>query len=125
MEMINLSLVKKYGTGTCHFNLARPTNNASKTSGAPPENRGTLFIVVALLVAGQVALAACAPLSEEQVLEREYDRENKLLVAREEYLRRRAACKQRGGVMQIDRYSSTRSQKFSAVEYKSAQCLRY
>ena len=76
----------------------------------------TVFIVAILM------LASCGTLSEEQM----YAREDKLMIALEEYQAKAAACKSAGATMMItSRATRIKSLKFSRRDYQNAKCVRF
>lgn len=62
-------------------------------------------------------LVACAPMTEQE----RYEREDALIVAKEQYEQRRLACQQQGGVMVIKRHASRETEH----DYRLAQCVRW
>ena len=70
-------------------------------------------------------LSSCATLTEDERAEREYARENSLILAREEYQRRTVSCQKIGGMMQITRFSSSKFGAFTEREYRMALCVTY
>ena len=82
-------------------------------------------IACSLIAAMFLVSASCATVTPEKSAEREYKRENALVLAREDFVRRSESCTRRGGAMQITKYSSSRIKKYTAHEYKSARCVSY
>jgi len=78
------------------------------------------FIAIIFLL-----LSACATLTEDERAERRYERENSLVLAREEFERRKLDCMAAGGIIQITRYASTNLRRFTAREYQRAQCVEF
>lgn len=76
-------------------------------------------IVVRLATGGLLAsfLLACTPLTEQQI----YDREVRLIEAREEYFAKEASCTHMGGSMQVRTRSLGRA---DYLDYKAARCVR-
>ncbi len=72
-----------------------------------------------------LSLSSCAILTEEERAEREYKREDSLILAREEYQRKTVSCRKNGGVMQFTKFSSSRLAAITVSEYKMAQCVTY
>jgi len=66
-----------------------------------------------------VTVCACAPLSEEE----RYERENQLILAKEEFSRRAEYCEQMGGSMSMQQTSKLRAP--SLVDYRSAACVSH
>ena len=75
-----------------------------------------------IIAAAFLFLASCVVLTEEERAEREYELDNRLVLAREEYAVKSAACRSAGGVMQINRSSMY---GFHYHDYKLARCVRY
>ncbi len=73
-------------------------------------------IMVLLLL---VLTINCANISEEDRLERRYERENRLILAREEFERREIGCRRSGGMMTIERHSI----EITEHEYRMARCV--
>jgi len=69
-------------------------------------------------------LASCATLTDDERAERNYDREDELTLAKEEYERRSADCWRTGGTMQNLEYSAPRSKKLTAHDYRKVLCDR-
>jgi aminoglycoside/choline kinase family phosphotransferase len=76
------------------------------------------------LLLGVFLLSACATPATDGVADKEYDKENELLLAKEDYEHRRQQCEKMRGVMTIPRYSTNSRQEHTASEYKMAQCRR-
>ncbi len=74
--------------------------------------------ILALLLS--VLMINCANISDEDRLERRYERENQLILAREAFERRKVSCRMAGGMMRIER----RSREFDAYDYKMARCVK-
>ncbi len=74
--------------------------------------------ILALLLS--VLMINCVNISEEDRLERRHERENQLILAREEFERRKVACRKAGGMMVIER----RSREFDAYDYRFAKCVQ-
>ena len=77
------------------------------------------FIAIVFLL-----LSACVTLTEDERVERRYEYENNLILAKEEFERRKLSCRAAGGMIQITRYSSTKLGGFRAHEYQRAQCVK-
>lgn len=77
------------------------------------------FIAIVFLL-----LSACVTLTEEERAERRYERQNRLVLAMENFERRKLSCSMAGGIIQITKYSSTKLGQFTASEYKMAQCMK-
>ncbi len=94
--------------------------NHGHISGGPitalPQFIGS--IVVFLL------LASCATSTEDEGAERMYDREDRLILAREEFERRSVDCRRNGGVMENRTDSSSKLRKRTAHDYRMAQCVK-
>jgi len=75
-----------------------------------------LLLLTCVVIGGS---SACANFTDEQ----RYERENRLILAREEYAIRAEQCRKSGGAMQIKRFSPRR--EFDYFEYKNARCVRY
>ena len=76
-------------------------------------------IIVRLAAGGLIGvlLAACVPLSEQQL----YERNARLLEAKEEFFAREAYCSKMGGSMEM----RTRALgKADYLDYRSARCVR-
>jgi len=82
-------------------------------------------IVVSVIAVAHLLMASCAMLTEEERAAQEYEQSNRLILARESYERRTIDCQRIGGSMQIVKYNSSRFGKYTAQEYKMAQCVRY
>ena len=76
------------------------------------------------LLLGVFLLSACATSATDGDSDKEYDKENELVLAKENYERRRLQCEKMRGVMAIPRYSTNARQEHTASEYKMAQCRR-
>jgi len=76
------------------------------------------------LLLGLFLLSACATPSAEDLAEAEYNKEDALLLAKEDYERRREQCENVRGIMTIPRYGSSSRKEHTASEYKMAQCQR-
>lgn len=77
------------------------------------------FIAIIFLL-----LSACVTLTEDERAERRYERQNRLILAMEDFEHRKLSCRAAGGIIQITRYSSTKLGQFTASEYKMAQCVK-
>lgn len=77
------------------------------------------FIAIVFLL-----LSACVTLTEDERVERRYEYENNLILAKEQFERRKLSCRAAGGMIQITRYSSTKLGGFRAREYQRAQCVK-
>ena len=73
--------------------------------------RGITGVLLACLAWG------CAPLTEQE----KYERAERLVLAKEEYLAREEQCETRGGVMQM---SARPLEKPGYLDYRSATCVR-
>ena len=80
------------------------------------------FSVIAIVF---LLLESCATFTEYERAEREYMRENSLVLAREKFQREVRSCRQQGGAMLITKYSSSRLATYTAHEYKTSQCVKY
>ncbi len=80
------------------------------------------FSVIAIVF---LLLESCATFTEYERAEREYMRENSLVLAQEKFQREATSCGQQGGAMLITKYSSSRLVKYTAHEYKTSQCVKY
>jgi hypothetical protein len=69
-------------------------------------------------------LASCATSTEDERAERIYEREDELILAREEFERRSVECRRNGGMMQNLEYSASRSRKLTAHDYRKVQCVK-
>ena len=67
-----------------------------------------------------VLMINCANTSEEDRLESQHEREDRLILAKEEFERRKVACRMAGGMMQIER----RSREFDVHDYRFARCVK-
>lgn len=74
--------------------------------------RAVAAVGLALLV------AACAPLTEQEL----YEREHRLNLAKEKYAQVEAACHRSGGSMQMARTPLSKTERH---DYKTARCVRY
>ena len=83
------------------------------------------LIKVCVLSAVVLLHASCVTLTDDERIQSQYDREDKLIVAREDYARRSADCRRNGGAMQITKRSLSRISKPTVHEYKFARCIRY
>jgi len=77
------------------------------------------FIAIIFLL-----LSACVTLTEDERAERRYKLENNLILAKEDFERRKLSCRAAGGMIQITRYSSAKLGGFRAREYQRAQCVK-
>ncbi len=68
-------------------------------------------------------LASCATSTGDERAERMYDREDELILAREEFERRSVVCRRNGGVMENHTDSSSKLRKRTAHDYRMAQCI--
>jgi len=75
-----------------------------------------------VIVAACVLTASCAALTEDERADRDFERENRLVLAREAYAKKAVACRQAGGMMQIKK-SNIRG--FDYHDYKFARCVRF
>lgn len=73
-----------------------------------------------ILVFLVVFLSGCAPLTDQQ----RYDRENALIVARDDFAIRQLACRNSGGTMAINGWRAGFKVRHSVSDYKLAQCIR-
>ncbi len=80
------------------------------------------FSVIAIVF---LLLESCATFTEYERAEREYMRENSLVLAYEKFQRETTSCRQQGGAMLITKYSSSRLVNYTAHEYKTSQCVKY
>jgi len=80
-----------------------------------------LWVELSLVVC---LVTACAVPTATEMADKEYDKENELILAREDYERRRDQCESMRGVMTIPRFGTTARQEHTASEYKMAQCQR-
>lgn len=65
-------------------------------------------------------LCGCATVSEERL----YERENRRVLAEEEFYHRKEMCEQAGGRMVVTLETSRLgSKRYSASEYRRAQCM--
>ena len=102
------------------FDPAQTGDYPDKSAVISPATLITLsFIAIVFLL-----LSACVTLTEEERTERRYELENSLILAKEEFERRKLSCRAAGGMIQITRYSSTKLGGFRAREYKRAQCVK-
>ena len=76
---------------------------------------GIGFVVVASFV-----MAACTTLPEET----QFQREDKLIAAREEFSQKRVSCKSSGGAMVI-RTNGSRIKRNTHDQYKGAKCTAW
>ena len=65
-----------------------------------------------------VLMISCANISDEERIERRHERENRLILAREEFERRKVSCRMAGGMMTIERHSI----EITEHEYRMARC---
>lgn len=77
------------------------------------------FIAIVFLL-----LSACVTMTEDERVERRYEYENNLILAKEQFERRKLSCRAAGGMIQITRYSATKLGGFRAREYQRAQCVK-
>jgi len=68
-------------------------------------------------------LASCSTLSEDERAEKKYDREDKLILAREQFEREKRDCQSSGGSMKLRRYSGSKITKPDIMDYRSARCI--
>lgn len=93
-------------------------------------NRSLHLVLMVLPVIGGLLiscflLASCSTLTEAELVQRTYEREDRLIVAREKFERAKVACQQNGGSIMISRFSSGRLGKFTSHDYNMAQCVRF
>ncbi len=67
-------------------------------------------------------LASCATSTGDERAERMYDREDELIMAREDFERRSVVCHWKGGFMQHRTDSSSKLRTRTAHDYRMAQC---
>lgn len=67
-----------------------------------------------------VLLCGCTPLTDQQ----RFEREDALIVAREEFTVRQLACRNAGGTMAIIGWRTGFRVRHSISDYRLAQCLR-
>ncbi len=102
------------------LDTAQTGENPDKSAVNPPASLITLgFIAIVFLL-----LSACVTLTEDERAERMYELENTLVLAIEEFERRKLSCRATGGMIQITRYSSSKRGRFRAREYARAQCVK-
>ena len=75
----------------------------------------TILLLTCVVIGGS---SACAGFTDDE----RYERENRLILAREDYAIRAEQCRKSGGEMKIRRFSSLR--EFDYFEYKNARCVR-
>ena len=78
----------------------------------------TRLITLSVLVVVFLMLISCASLTEAE----QYVRENRLLLAMEEYQRRVSSCKAAGGVMVTQSQATGIKRKFNRLDYLFAKC---
>ena len=79
-------------------------------------------IFVRLATGGLLAsvLLACSPLTEQQL----YEREVRLIEAKEEYLAKEAYCTKMGGMMEMRTKATALTRKADYFYFRSARCVR-
>ena len=65
-----------------------------------------------------LSICACAPLTEQE----QFEREDRLNLAKEDYQRKDEDCQRAGGAMQMQ---ATPLSKFGRHDYKTAKCVRF
>ena len=93
-------------------NICCSSESGSLRSDMERRTSGSL-IIISLFV---LSLCACAPLTEQQ----NFERDNRLNLAKEEFLQKEEACKRAGGAMQMQ---VTPLSKNGRHDYKSARCV--
>jgi hypothetical protein len=91
----------------------------------PPVISPVSLIKFSVIATVFLLLESCATFTEYERAEREYMRENSLVLAQEKYQRDATSCKQHGGAMLINRYSSARLGTYTAQEYKTSRCVKF
>ena len=87
-------------------------------NGSKVVRTDTRLITLSVLVVVSLILISCATLTEDE----QYVRENRLLLAMEEYQRKASSCKSAGGVM-VTKLRATRiKRKFNRFDYLFARC---
>ena len=68
-------------------------------------------------------LASCATSTGDERAERMYDREDELILAREEFERKSVVCHRKDGLMEYRTTSSSKLRTRTAHDYRVAQCV--
>ena len=87
-------------------------------NGSKVVKTDTRLITLSVLVVVSLMLISCATLTEDE----QYVRENRLLLAMEEYQRKVSSCKSSGGVMVIKLRATRIKRKFNRFDYLFARC---
>lgn len=125
----NASIVVSADTGR-QFPIRIIVNGLGSADLREYFSRSLHFVFLSLSAFGALSiacflLASCSTLTEAERIERQYEREDRLIVAREKFERVKAICRQDGGAIMISRFSSSRMGKFTAHDYDRAQCVRF
>lgn len=100
-----------------HISMAagRQVMDCDNKTMSPPKHRPAGHVRPLLFL----LLCSCATLTEEE----RFDREDKLIRAREQYFRQAVSCDRIGGAMTITPLHAM--EEFSYDDYRSAKCVVY
>ncbi len=87
-------------------------------NGSKVVKTDTRLITLSVLVVVFLMLISCASLTEDE----QYVRENRLLLAMEEYQRKDSSCKAARGVMVTQSQATRIKRKFNRFDYLFARC---
>ncbi len=94
---------------------SRLTENAQASRAEDEEGCNTCIVVVRLLLF--LSLCSCGTLTEEA----RYEREDRLILCKEQFYRQEESCFRQGGVMVV-KPTTTRLRKYEYHHYKLAKC---
>ena len=72
-----------------------------------------------------LSLAACTTVAESARDEKSYDREDRLLQAKDDFQARAEQCKKTGGIMYTRQHYSSRLHEMDAHDYRTAECVKH
>ena len=87
-------------------------------NGSKVVKTDTRLITLSVLVVVSLMLISCATLTEDE----QYVRENRQLLAMEEYQRKASSCMSAGGVMVTQLRATRIKRKFNRLDYLFARC---
>ena len=87
-------------------------------NGSKVVKTDTRLITLSVLVVVSLMLISCATLTEDE----QYVRDNRLLLAMEEYQRKVSSCKAADGVMVTQLRATRIKRKFNRLDYLFARC---
>jgi hypothetical protein len=97
---------------------SRSTENAQASRAEDEEECNTCIVVVRLFLF--LSICSCATLTEEA----RFEREDRLILAKEQFYRQEASCFRQGGVM-VAKPATTRLRKYDYSHYKLARCVKH